>query len=63
MPDRPAGTVTIHDRDVYHGVSPITKGVRYSLFVVDRDNGLGAIDGVVHEYDETAARPILEAMM
>lgn len=54
--------MTIHDRDVYHGVSPIEKGPRYSLFVVDRDNGLGAIDGVVHEYDTIAASPILEAL-
>ena len=40
-PKRPAGTITVHDRDVLHGVTKLHAGVRYSLFVVDRFNGLG----------------------
>jgi hypothetical protein len=41
VPSRPAGAITIHDAEVVHGVSCLHKGVRYSLFVVDKNNSLG----------------------
>jgi len=40
VPRRPAGTLTIHCREM-HAVSRCLSGVRYSLFVVDESNGLG----------------------
>ena len=44
VPERPAGTLTGHHRDVLHGVTRLHSGVRYSLFVVDKSNGLGERD-------------------
>lgn len=41
VPERKAGFVSIHDRDILHAVSRVTSGVRYSLFVVDKANTLG----------------------
>ena len=41
IPPRPSGTVTIHPRHQLHGVTRLISGKRYSLFVVDRQNGLG----------------------
>jgi hypothetical protein len=38
---RNAGDITKHCSKVLHGVTPLTKGTRYSLFVVDKTNGLG----------------------
>mmetsp|Transcript_2098 Transcript_2098/g.6319 ORF Transcript_2098/g.6319 Transcript_2098/m.6319 type:complete len:447 (+) Transcript_2098:1959-3299(+) len=35
QPRRPAGALTIHDRQVVHGVSRLFEGKRYSLYVVD----------------------------
>ena len=32
VPERPAGTVTIHHNDIVHGVSLLKSGVRYGLF-------------------------------
>jgi len=40
VPRRPAGTLTVHFKEM-HAVSRCLHGVRYSLFVVDRSNGLG----------------------
>jgi len=40
VPRRPAGTLTVHFKEM-HAVSRCLNGVRYSLFVVDRSNGLG----------------------
>jgi len=40
VPRRPAGTLTVHTKEM-HAVSRCLSGVRYSLFVVDRSNGLG----------------------
>jgi len=40
VPPRPAGTLTVHFKEM-HAVSRCLGGVRYSLFVVDRSNGLG----------------------
>ena len=45
VPERTAGYASIHDRDILHAVSRVTSGVRYSLFVVDKENSLG--DNVV----------------
>lgn len=44
VPKRYAGTMTGHKRDVLHAVTKLHRGVRYSLFVVDRRNGLGEND-------------------
>jgi predicted 2-oxoglutarate/Fe(II)-dependent dioxygenase YbiX len=35
-PCRPRGSVTIHTHAVIHGVTPLVKGVRYSLFLFSR---------------------------
>jgi len=32
--DNLQGTITIHNNDIIHGVTPITKGTRYSLFIL-----------------------------
>ena len=40
VPRRPAGTLTVHTKEM-HGVSKLLSGVRYVLFVVDENNGLG----------------------
>ena len=40
VPRRPAGTLTVHTKEL-HGVSKLLSGVRYVLFVVDVNNGLG----------------------
>ena len=41
IPPRPSGTVTMHPRQQLHGVTRLVSGKRYSLFIVDRENGLG----------------------
>ena len=41
QPRRPAATLTIHHRQILHGVTRLTSGCRKSLFVVDKLNGLG----------------------
>ena len=33
---RSAGAVSVHGGSVVHGVSPVTDGVRYSLFLLQR---------------------------
>eukprot|EP00931_Biecheleriopsis_adriatica_P082025 TRINITY_DN55409_c0_g1_i1.p1 TRINITY_DN55409_c0_g1~~TRINITY_DN55409_c0_g1_i1.p1 ORF type:complete len:340 (+),score=50.32 TRINITY_DN55409_c0_g1_i1:75-1094(+) len=33
FPSRPAGSATIHENTIVHGVTPMTRGVRYSLFL------------------------------
>ena len=48
-PTRLAGNITIHDRDILHGVTKLHEGIRYNLFVVDYANGLGEEN--VHTYD------------
>ena len=47
-PKRPAGFMSVHSNDVMHGVTRVTKGVRYSLFVVDGDKGLGGSSSNIH---------------
>ena len=49
-PTRLAGNITIHDRDILHGVTKLHEGIRYNLFVVDYANGLGEKN--VHTYDK-----------
>jgi ubiquitin len=39
--NRNAGDLTKHGREALHAVTRLTSGIRYSLFVVDRSNGLG----------------------
>ena len=46
IPKRRAGTTTSHGGRILHGVTKLFKGVRYGLFVLDRDIGLG--DEEVH---------------
>ena len=41
VPKRFAGTMTVHPASTLHAVTKLHKGVRYSLFVVDYNNGLG----------------------
>ena len=36
---RDAGVVTVHERKILHAVTKVHRGVRYSLFVLDRTNG------------------------
>ena len=33
-PNRPAGTITVHNREILHGVTKLHQGTRYNLFVV-----------------------------
>lgn len=35
-PSRPKGTITIHENDIVHGVTMLTSGVRYSLYLFER---------------------------
>ena len=57
VPRRPAGTLTVHHRAVFHGVTRLYEGVRYSLFLVDRANGLGDKD--VHVVGLELAKELL----
>jgi large subunit ribosomal protein L40e len=41
IPKRPPGTVTLHCRQQMHGATRLISGTRYSLFIVNRSNGLG----------------------
>ena len=56
IPERPAGTLTRHDRKVLHGVTRLHRGVRYSLFVVDVCNVLDYKD--VHKLGRIKAHEI-----
>ena len=55
VPKRKPGTMTAHDKNILHGVTKLHSGIRYSLFVVDRSNGLGEKD--VHVF---SAADVLE---
>ena len=58
VPSRPAGTLTVHIREM-HAVSKLLSGVRYILFVVDQSNGLGgATENIV-----TLKQSLLEKML
>lgn len=35
IPKQNLSSMTIHDNSIIHGVSPITEGIRYSLFILD----------------------------
>ena len=48
LDERPAGSVCRHRKDVLHDVTALTAGTRKSLFVVDKQNGLGEGGVVVH---------------
>ena len=60
VPARPAGTLTKHAREVFHGVTRLHRGVRCSLFVVDVSNGLGERD--VHRLDAAAVAGIVASL-
>ena len=60
VPARPAGTLTKHPARVLHGVTRLYRGVRYSLFVVDYENGLGDAD--VFHLDAAAVTGILTSV-
>ena len=34
-PEQVKGSITIHNNDIIHGVTPIVKGERYSLFILN----------------------------
>ena len=38
MPSRPQGSCTIHEWDIVHGVTALTSGVRYGLYVLTDDD-------------------------
>jgi hypothetical protein len=40
VPERKAGTVSIHENDIVHGVSMLHSGVRYGLFFLQKRQGL-----------------------
>ena len=44
MPSRQADSLTVHPRQILHGVTKLHRGTRYALFVVDYQNGLGEKD-------------------
>ena len=44
IPARPAGTATIHTDRLVHGVTALTSGVRYSLFLCDATDSQPAVD-------------------
>lgn len=52
IPKRDAGHLTVHDREVLHAVTQLESGTRYSLFVVDKANGLGETDVVEISLDD-----------
>lgn len=54
---RAAGDITKHNTKALHAVTRLTRGSRYSLFVVDRLNGLG--DQLVIEPDLNLTLQIL----
>ena len=59
--NRPAGFLTRHCAGtVLHGVTKLRSGVRYSLFVVDHSNGLGADDFVIRP-SKNLVKGILDA--
>jgi hypothetical protein len=39
-PERKAGTVSIHENDIVHGVSMFYSGVRYGLFFLQKRESL-----------------------
>lgn len=47
----PVGAVTVHHRSILHGVTRLINGVRYRIFVVEKNNGLGQTD--VHDITDT----------
>lgn len=34
MPKREEGSITIHNNTILHGVTPMIRGIRYSLFLL-----------------------------
>jgi hypothetical protein len=57
VPSRQVGDITRHCRRCLHGVTRLTAGTRYSLFVVDSLNGLG--DNCVVEPDVELVQMVL----
>ena len=53
IPDRPAGTATIHTDRIVHGVTALTGGVRCGLFLCDATSSQPVVD---LRYLETAVR-------
>ena len=39
-PEQVKGSITIHNNDIIHGVTPIVKGERYSLFILNTRRAL-----------------------
>ncbi len=51
---RPRGSLVQHARDVLHGVTQVTEGMRKSLFIVDITNGAGDPGVVVVRKEDVA---------
>ena len=49
IPKRAAGTATVHDSTVVHGVTRMGEGVRYSLFLLDPEAS-GMSDHAVYDF-------------
>ena len=60
IPERPAGTLTIHGPRILHAVTRLTAGSRYGLFLLDKFAGLGD-DQVVKAGEEEAGCVAREA--
>ena len=45
VPSRPAGTITVHDDTIVHGVTKMEAGVRYGLFFL-RNGHVGSPSGL-----------------
>lgn len=58
---RPVGSLVQHTPKVLHGVTNLTSGTRKSLFIVDRENGLGE-DGVIVA-DDSNVNEFLESRL
>eukprot|EP01138_Halocafeteria_seosinensis_P012374 gb/GECG01012644.1/.p1 GENE.gb/GECG01012644.1/~~gb/GECG01012644.1/.p1 ORF type:complete len:261 (+),score=23.42 gb/GECG01012644.1/:1-783(+) len=61
FPRRPQGCMTKHTRTILHAVTALHRGVRKSLFLVDKSNGLG--EGGVHHVQVSAVEGFLKRKM
>ena len=55
MPQRPAGTATVHTSAVVHGVTRHTAGVRYGLFFLQGMGGVGTLSDLGYDQDDSGA--------
>ena len=55
VPQRPAGTATVHTSAVVHGVTRHTAGVRYGLFFLQGMGGVGTLSDLGYDQDDSGA--------